>query len=112
QQRDRDQACGEDDDRQYRREDRPVDEEPGEVHDVVSLPVAYCIATACAGAGAGAPMAMSCGATGMPGMNTFCTPCTITLSSAARPDSTTRSPSIIRPSTTSLRTALLSAPST
>src|SRR5690606_5540862 len=76
------------------------------------LAAAYCIATACAGDGAGAPMAMTCGVTGMPGMNTFCTPCTITLSSAARPDSTTRRPSIIRPSTTSLRTALSSAPST
>src|SRR5690606_1585884 len=76
--------------------------------------LAYFIATACAGDGvdAAAPMAISRGATGIPGMNTFCTPCTITLSSAARPDSTTRSPSIIRPSTTSLRSALLPSPST
>src|SRR5690606_21749657 len=153
QQRDRDQAGGEDHDRQHRGEDRPVDEESGEVHGVFlarpsgtrrwewgarprawrgwriasealadpprerggtgrigglctaagvarrggSVVTArarlrarasaacrrdYFIATACSGAGASSPMAMVFGATGMPGMNTFCTPCTITLSFA------------------------------
>ncbi len=31
-------------------------------------------------AGGSAPIAIACGATGMPAKNTFCTPCTITLS--------------------------------
>src|SRR5688572_10471152 len=70
----------------------------------------YFIATC--GAGAGAPIAIVLGVTGMPGKNTFCTPCTITLSVGARPELTTRRPSTMRPSTTSLRVAAFFGPST
>src|SRR5690606_21513917 len=58
-------------------------------------------------------IATSVGATGMPGMNTRCTPLTITRSSGDRPARTTRSPSsITRPSSTSRRCAVSSSPST
>src|SRR5690606_18125044 len=96
-------------DRQHRREDRPVDEEAGEVHGGWFLDSGKRRArpprtgretgggrapgTAAPGHGiksahraatapalAGLPIATTCGCTGMPGKNTFCTPLTITRS--------------------------------
>ena len=54
--------------------------------------------------------ALAC--TGMPGMKTFCTPSMITLSPAARPCSTIRRPSAVRPSWMSRRWALPSLSTT
>src|SRR5207253_845439 len=88
QDRDRDQPRDEDDDREDGGEDRPIDEEPGDVHGALT------------------------GLTGIPGAKTFCAPFTMTLSPAARPERTTRFPSTRLPTTMSLRVAVFSAPTT
>src|SRR5690606_20592135 len=142
QQRDRDQARGEDHNRQHGREDRPVDEEAREVHGGGSwirekkgppsppsgggirggrapegprrgaAPNRSVHRAATAGVVAGLPMATAWGCTGMPGKNTFCTPDTITLSPADSPCSTMRRPSASRPITMSRRCALPSSSTT
>src|SRR5690606_36009807 len=98
QERERDQARDEDDDRQHAREDRAIDKEACETHDCDSVRWAWAVA-------GGAPIWMSWGATGMPGMNTFCTPWTMILSPADRPEVTTRRPPFSRPRVTSRRMA-------
>src|SRR5687768_9617393 len=81
-------------------------EKPGDQLFKPLTPVRYLAPAALATSfGGGAPIAICFGDTGMPGKKIFCTPCTITLSAGVSPDCTTRSPSMLRPSTTSLRTA-------
>ncbi len=91
-----DEATEEDQQRQHAGEDRPVDEEFGEVHDALRCQFLR-VAEVCASA---TLMVTTWGATRAPG-RTRCNPLTTTRSLAFRPEDTMRRPSTLAPSVTS-----------
>src|SRR5262249_3967730 len=102
------------DDRQNGSEDRPVDEETGDVHSNYPEGVAPASAAGLAApswAEGGVALAWCCASTIRPG-RTRCKPLTMTQSSAFSPSRITRSPSIIGPVFTARYCALLSASTT
>ena len=95
----RDRARDQDEGRQDRREDRPVDEEAARIslqdlRVLLRRTMSLVTVLMCC-----SPIATSCGVTGMPG-RTCCSPLTTIVSPALRPSRTTRRPSTTGPSFT------------